>query len=89
MKIFPMFAAVLLLALTAAGHAAPAPSSQPAAALPKGHPALPPPAASATLTGKVLKSMDSGGYSHIYLQQEKGRKVWQPYRRPRSPSARR
>jgi hypothetical protein len=70
----PMIIAVLMLALPAAGLAA-APAN-PAAALPKGHPALPAPAASVPLTGKVLKTMNSGGYTYIYLQQSKGKKTW-------------
>jgi hypothetical protein len=75
MKMFPMIAAALLVVLPVAGHAA-APAKPAAATLPNGHPALPAPAASVPLTGKVLKTMDSGGYTYIYLQQAKGKKAW-------------
>ena len=47
-------------------------------ALPPGHPSLtaPPPKAAAPLSGKVLKSMDGGGYTYIYLQKKDRKKIW-------------
>jgi hypothetical protein len=76
MKSLPMIAAALLLALPVVGHTAATPANPAAASLPKGHPSLPAPEATATLSGKILKTMDSGGYTYIYLQQDKGNKVW-------------
>ena len=34
------------------------------------------PAASAPLTGKVLQTMNGGGYTYIYIEQADGKKVW-------------
>jgi hypothetical protein len=35
-----------------------------------------PPAAPVTLAGKVLQTMNAGGYSYIYIEQADGKKVW-------------
>ena len=44
--------------------------------LPKGHPAVVAPKEVVPLSGKVLQTMDSGGYTYIYLQKKEGEKVW-------------
>lgn len=46
-----------------------APAVQPQAAATDSSPAEP-------LSGKVLQTMDSGGYSYVYLQQKTGDKAW-------------
>lgn len=72
-----LIATALVVLLPVFGHAADgkAPASAP---LPKGHPQIPavqqqplPP-----LSGKILKSMDSGGYTYIHLRKKDGRKQW-------------
>ncbi|HEY6871191.1 MAG TPA: DNA-binding protein [Geobacteraceae bacterium] len=74
MKRLILFAVALVLAVpvTSRGEEA----KQPAAALPKGHPAIPPPKESASIPGKVLKTMDSGGYTYMFLQVQGGKKIW-------------
>lgn len=50
-----------------------------APAVPPGHPEMPvaaPAAAPVTLAGKVLQTMNAGGYSYIYIEQADGKKVW-------------
>ena len=50
-----------------------------APAVPAGHPEMPvaaPTAAPVTLAGKVLQTMNAGGYSYIYIEQADGKKVW-------------
>ncbi|RQW77276.1 MAG: DNA-binding protein [Geobacter sp.] len=69
-------AMTLILVLPALSHGE---LSKPASALPKGHPAVP--AATAPkeivpLSGKVLQTMDSGGYTYIYLLKNGGSKIW-------------
>lgn len=85
MKQLLLLTATLMLALPIAGHGADKTANSPAAQLPKGHPPMPAqqatpptPAQQATppLTGKILETMDSGGYTYVYLQQSKGEKVW-------------
>lgn len=75
MKKFKLFIAALILALPAIGHgeeAKPAPAS-----LPAGHPPIDAPqAAAAQFTGKAVKTMDSGGYTYIHLEQKGGKKIW-------------
>jgi len=44
--------------------------------LPKGHPPMEAPKEAKPITGKVLQTMDSGGYTYVYLQQDKGKKIW-------------
>lgn len=75
---YPLYVvAALLLSLPVAVSAAPPAAAPAQAQLPKGHPAVPPPQESTPpLTGKVLKTMDSGGYTYIHLQQAKGKKIW-------------
>lgn len=61
-----------------------APVESAASAAPAGHPAMPAPAAEAAaapaadqpLKGKVLQTMNAGGYSYIYLEQANGSKIW-------------
>jgi hypothetical protein len=76
MKHLLTFAAAVILALPVAVSGADKPASAPAAPLPKGHPALPAPQETPALTGKVLETMESGGYTYINLQQDKGKKIW-------------
>lgn len=54
-------------------------------ATPPGHPAMPAasssaataePAALPPLAGKVLQTMNGGGYSYVYIEQANGKKVW-------------
>lgn len=75
MKKFKLLTAALILALPAIGHgekAKPAPAS-----LPAGHPPInAPQAAAAQFTGKAVKTMDSGGYTYIHLEQKGGKKIW-------------
>jgi hypothetical protein len=50
-----------------------------APAVPPGHPEMPvaaPAAAPVPLAGKVLQTMNAGGYSYIYIEQADGKKVW-------------
>ena len=51
----------------AAPSAAPAPAATPAPAEKAAQPAL---------AGKVLETMDSGGYTYVYLQKKDGEKIW-------------
>jgi len=76
MKQVLFFAIAMMLALPVAGRGADTAAPSPASSLPKGHPELAAPKESPPLIGKVLKSMDSGGYTYIYLQQDKGKKIW-------------
>ncbi len=67
---------VSLFSLTAAAYGA----------MPTGHPAMPaaqdsksdktPAAEGEALNGKVLQTMNSGGYSYIYIEKKDGKKVW-------------
>jgi len=70
------FTVAMMLALPISGRGADRNTQTPAAALPKGHPAVDAPKQAPPITGKVLKSMDSGGYTYVYLQQQKGQKIW-------------
>ena len=76
MKHFLLLAVATMLALPVAGHGADTAAPPAAAPLPKGHPAVAAPKESPPITGKVLKTMDSGGYTYVYLQQKGGKKVW-------------
>ncbi len=76
MKRFIIALAVLMLALPLAGHGAESGAKPSAPQLPKGHPPMEAPKQSKPLTGKVLETMDSGGYTYVYLQQGKGKKIW-------------
>lgn len=74
MKRLKLFAAALMLVLPVTSHGEDAKS--PAASLPKGHPPISPPKESASIPGKVLKTMDSGGYTYMFLQVQGGKKIW-------------
>src|SRR5512143_1622505 len=74
MKRLKLFTAALMLMLPVTSHGEEA--KPPAAALPKGHPPLSPPKESASIPGKVLKTMDSGGYTYMFLQVQGGKKIW-------------
>jgi hypothetical protein len=76
MKHLIIIAAAMMLASPVAGQGADTATPPPAAPLPKGHPAVAAPRENPPITGKVLKTMDSGGYTYVYLQQKKGQKVW-------------
>ena len=71
-----IFAAAMMLALPVAVHAADTGKNQATPPLPKGHPPMEAPKEVQPITGKVLQSMDSGGYTYVYLQQDKGKKIW-------------
>lgn len=72
-----LLAAGAILLLPAFSWAADPAAPLPAQVLPKGHPNLAAPQQSSPpLTGKVLKTMNSGGYTYMYLQQKKGKKIW-------------
>lgn len=34
------------------------------------------PKAAGVVTGKVIETMDSGGYTYVHIQQKDGKKVW-------------
>src|SRR6266567_2030520 len=74
MKRLILFAAVLMLVLPVISHGEDA--KPPAASLPKGHPPISPPKESASIPGKVLKTMDSGGYTYMFVQVQGGKKIW-------------
>jgi hypothetical protein len=91
-SICALFAAVALAAETPAVPAAPASaapvaeSTSPSPSLSPGHPAVPDavspaaspaaPAAPVPLAGKVLQTMNGGGYSYVYIEQADGKKIW-------------
>jgi hypothetical protein len=77
MNTFKFVTIAMLLALPAVCCSADNAVKSSDTALPKGHPSMAAlQEASAPLTGKVLKTMDSGGYTYIYLQKKGGRKIW-------------
>jgi hypothetical protein len=77
MKLLNFLTAAALLALPVFCHGADNAAKPSDTALPKGHPSMAElKEASAPLTGKVLKTMDSGGYTYINLQKKGGRKIW-------------
>ena len=67
------FFVALILALPVLTQGAETAANAP---LPKGHPPMEAPKEAKPITGKVLKTMDSGGYTYVYLQQDKGKKIW-------------
>jgi hypothetical protein len=79
-------AAVAMAVETPAPPPATAAAVQTAApATPPGHPAMPAPSSPTTpaapsdpqpLAGKVLQTMNAGGYSYVYIEQADGKKVW-------------
>ena len=75
MKHLLFFTVAMMLALPISGHGADRTAKTPAAELPNGHPAVEAPKQDPPITGKVLESMESGGYTYVYLQQKKG-KIW-------------
>ena len=64
---------LLPVACMGADKAAPAPAAAP---LPPGHSSIAALQEAPPITGKVLETMDSGGYTYVRLQQEKGKKIW-------------
>lgn len=80
-----MFLSVSFCTLAAAVVMA---AESPAPATPPGHPAMPAasspaateaaaaPSAPLPLTGKVLQTMNGGGYSYVYIEQADGKKTW-------------
>ena len=80
MKHLLVVAAALILALPVAALSADKAAPAPAAPLPPGHPPMTAPMAAPKdtppITGTVLESMESGGYTYVYLQQKKGKKIW-------------
>jgi len=75
MKKITLFALALLLS-PVVGHRCDTGSTQPVPSLPKGHPAISVPKESPSIPGKVLKTMDSGGYTYMFLQVKGGKKIW-------------
>ena len=73
-KRITLFAATLLLMTPFASHGEDA--KKPAPSLPAGHPPLASRQESASVQGKVLKTMDSGGYTYMFVQVKGGKKVW-------------
>jgi len=74
MKHLLVVAAALILALPVAAPGAD--KAAPAAPLPPGHPSIAVPRENPPITGKVLETMESGGYTYVYLKQKKGKKIW-------------
>jgi hypothetical protein len=77
-------AAVAIAAETPSTPAATAPVEAAAPAKPAGHPAMPasapeaaaPVAENKPLKGKVLQTMNGGGYTYVYIEQADGKKNW-------------
>ncbi len=76
MKYLLIVVAALILILPVAAPAADKAAPAPAAPLPPGHPSIAAPQETPPITGKVLETMDSGGYTYVHLQQKKGKKIW-------------
>jgi len=76
MKYLLIVVAALILILPVAAPAATKAAPAPAAPLPPGHPSIAAPKETPPITGKVLETMDSGGYTYVHLQQKKGKKIW-------------
>lgn len=77
MNTFKLVTIAMLLALPTICSGADKAAKPSDTSLPKGHPSMAEfKEASAPLTGKVLKTMDSGGYTYIYLQKKGGGKIW-------------
>ena len=77
MNTLKLFTAAMLLALPAVCCGVDNAAKPSDTSLPKGHPSMAElKEASAPLAGKILKSMDSGGYTYIYLQKKGGKKIW-------------
>ena len=76
MKHLLVVAAALILALPVAAPGADKAAPAPSAPLPPGHPSIAVPQENPPITGKVLETMESGGYTYVYLQQQKGKKIW-------------
>lgn len=74
MKMLKLIIVTLALVLPVMGHGGEA--KPPVAPLPKGHPPVVVVQDVAPIRGKVLKTMESGGYTYIQLQQEGGNKIW-------------
>lgn len=77
------FAATAMAADAPAAPAASAVTEKAAPAIPSGHPGMPAAAAEApapagpqSVSGKVLQTMNAGGYSYVFVEQADGRKVW-------------
>ena len=71
-----LVAAALMLVLPVAALGADKAAPGPSAPLPPGHPSVAAPQETPPITGKVLKTLESGGYTYVYLQQKKGKKIW-------------
>ncbi|HTG82071.1 MAG TPA: DNA-binding protein [Geobacteraceae bacterium] len=71
--LFAATLAVLSVALPATSRSEEAPAPPP---LPKGHPPLTAPQENAAISGKVLKTMDSGGYTYMFLEVKGNKKIW-------------
>ena len=76
MKQMIIVVAVLMLVMPVAAPGADKAAPAPAAPLPPGHPAISAPQETPAITGKVLQTMDSGGYTYVYLQEKNGKKTW-------------
>lgn len=71
-----LVAAALMLVLPVAALCADKTAPGPPAPLPPGHPHIAATEETPPITGKVLETMESGGYTYVYLQQKKGKKIW-------------
>ena len=82
MKQIKYLAVIAILLLPVLSYGADKNPAPPASALPTGHPAIGGAApqaqagAALSISGKVLQTMNSGGYSYIYLQDDSGQKIW-------------
>jgi hypothetical protein len=76
MKLLLIVVAALILVLPVATLGADKAAPAPASHLPPGHPSITAPQETPPITGKVLETMESGGYTYVYLQQKKGKKIW-------------
>lgn len=78
MKKKALLSASLILALSTSAFAVKPPGHSETSSAPMHGSSAPASAAKPAepLSGKVLQTMDSGGYSYVYLQQKKGDKVW-------------
>jgi hypothetical protein len=76
MKLLLVVVTALILVLPVATLGADKAAQTPASPLPPGHPSITAPRETPPINGKVLETMESGGYTYVYLQQKKGKKIW-------------
>jgi hypothetical protein len=76
MKHLLVVVATLILALPVAALSVDKAAPAPDAPLPPGHPPIAATQETPPIIGRVLETMESGGYTYVYLQQKKGKKIW-------------